>query len=69
MWFLTVLSLVGVVLNIKRKKSCFAVWSFTNFVWAVIDFRTGLPEQGVLFSVYFVLAIWGLWEWRRLANR
>lgn len=65
MWLLTGMSLLGVVLNIKKKKSCFIVWGITNASWAVIDFRAGLPEQGVLFAVYFCLAVWGLIEWRR----
>ncbi len=63
MWILTAISLIGVVLNIKKKKSCFLIWGVTNAAWAVIDFRAGLPEQGVLFTVYFCLAVWGLIEW------
>ena len=65
MWFLTALSLIGVVLNIKKKKLCFIVWGFTNAAWAIIDFWADLPAQGVLFTIYFLLAIWGLIEWRR----
>ena len=63
-WFLTSLSIVGVILNIKRKKVCFIIWAFTNASWAVIDFIKGIPAQGVLFTVYFILAIWGIIEWR-----
>ena len=63
MWVLTGLSLVGVVLNIKKQKACFIIWGFTNAVWAVIDFKAGLPAQGVLFSVYFCLAVWGFIAW------
>jgi len=65
MWILTALSLIGVILNIKKKKSCFIVWGVTNAAWAVIDFRAELPAQGVLFTVYFFLAVWGLIEWGR----
>lgn len=64
-WALTLLSLIGVILNIKKQKSCFLIWGFTNAAWAVIDFSAGLPAQGVLFALYFVLAVWGLIEWRR----
>ncbi len=65
MWILTAISLIGVVLNINKKKSCFICWIISNACWAVIDFSAGLPEQGVLFSVYFCLACWGLIAWRR----
>ena len=63
-WLLTILSIIGVILNIKRKKVCFIIWAFTNASWAVIDFIKGIPAQGVLFTVYFILAIWGIIEWR-----
>ena len=63
MWMLTAASLVGVVLNIKKNKACFAIWAVTNAAWAVIDYNAGLTAQAALFAVYFVLAVWGLIEW------
>jgi nicotinamide riboside transporter PnuC len=65
MWMLTAASLVGVVLNIKKHKACFAIWAITNAAWAVIDYMAGLTAQAALFAIYFCLAIWGLVEWRR----
>lgn len=65
MWLLTGLSLIGVVLNIKKKKICFIVWGVTNAIWAVIDFEAGLPAQGMLFIAYFCLSIWGLVAWSK----
>lgn len=64
MWFLTALSLYGVVLNIRKRRECFYVWGVTNASWAVVDFHAGLFAQAALFGVYFALAIWGVWEWR-----
>jgi nicotinamide riboside transporter PnuC len=61
---LTVLALVGVVLNIKRKRACFYVWLFTNASWAVVDFYKGIPAQGLLFTIYTALAVWGILEWK-----
>lgn len=63
-WLLTALSLVGVVLNIKKRKACFMVWAITNAAWAVIDFQAGLPAQSALFVVYFLLCLWGIVAWR-----
>lgn len=65
MWFLTAFSLLGVVLNIKRKKFCFIIWGVTNATWAIIDYQAGLIAQAALFAIYFCLAIWGLIEWGR----
>ena len=61
---LTVLALVGVVLNIKRKRACFYIWLFTNASWAVVDFYKGIPAQGLLFTIYTVLAVWGILKWK-----
>jgi len=63
MWVITVLSLIGVVLNIKKRKECFLIWLFTNTVWMIYDFRIGAVEQGFLFMIYTGLAIWGIFEW------
>ena len=62
---LTLASLAGVILNIKKNRACFWVWLITNFTWAVIDLWMGIYLQAFLFFVYFLLAIWGLLEWKR----
>ena len=64
MWINATLSLLGVVLNIHKKRSGFAIWMGTNASWAIIDWRAGLYAQSVLFAVYFVLAVWGYWKWK-----
>lgn len=64
-WILTILSIFGVVLNAHRKRVCFLVWMFTNFCWMIIDFKQGIPEQGTLFFIYFLLAIYGWVKWRK----
>ncbi len=63
LWILTLISLAGVVLNILRDRRGFLCWMFSNAAWAVVDLRAGLPEQAFLFSVYFVLAVWGWFNW------
>jgi nicotinamide riboside transporter PnuC len=65
MWFVTFLSIIGVVLNIKKNKLCFAIWIFTNATWMIVDFRAGLHAQAFLFAVYTCLAVWGLYRWWR----
>ena len=63
-WLITILSIMGVVLNVKRVRACFHVWAVTNAAWMVIDITHGLYAQATLFAVYFLLAIWGIVEWR-----
>jgi nicotinamide riboside transporter PnuC len=63
-WLLTFFSLIGVILNIHKRKECFYIWAVTNFAWAIYDFIIGATAQGVLFTVYFILAIYGIIKWR-----
>ena len=62
-WALTALSIIGVILNIKRIRAGFLLWCATNASWAIIDYRAGLYAQSALFVVYFVLAVVGFYQW------
>lgn len=64
-WLLTILSLTGVVLNIKKRRAGFYFWLPANIGWAIIAFRAHLPALGVLWVVYAGLAVWGIIEWRQ----
>lgn len=63
-WLVTAGAITGVILNIKKKRACFYIWAVTNACWAIVDFCAGIPAQGVLFTVYFGLAVWGIIEWK-----
>lgn len=60
-----IVSLAGVWLNIKKLREGFLIWSFTNAMWAYIDFKSGLLAQGLLFSVYLILSIVGWFSWKK----
>jgi nicotinamide riboside transporter PnuC len=60
-----VLSLVGVILNIKKKRVCFVIWLFTNASWCIVDAIHGIWTQSFLMLVYTGLAVWGIIEWRK----
>jgi len=64
-WIITLFSLIGVVLNIKKRRLCFYFWGVTNLSWAMIDFYKGIHAQGTLMVIYFGLSIWGLIEWEK----
>lgn len=64
-WIITALSIVGVVLNIKHRRECFYVWAFTNAAWTAVDLYYQIWAQATQQFVYFALAIWGLYEWKR----
>lgn len=64
-WIVTAFSILGVVLNIYKNKWCFAIWAVTNFSWMIIDFREEIYSQSLLFAVYFILAVFGLYKWSK----
>jgi nicotinamide riboside transporter PnuC len=63
-WLIAAASLAGVVLNIRRRRACFAIWMATNTSWCVVDAHAGLPAQASLMAVYAGLAVWGYLAWR-----
>lgn len=64
-WGLMCLSLVGVVLNVKKNIACFYIWIIANSGWVIIDLKQGLPAQAMLFVVYALTCFWGIYEWRK----
>lgn len=64
-WAVVVFSIIGVVLNIYKIRWCFVIWGVTNFSWMIIDFYHGVYSQAFLFMIYFILALYGLYQWSR----
>lgn len=63
-WLTAILSLTGVVLNIRKRRECFYLWAVSNSIWCCIDLYHGIYAQAALMAVYFGLAIWGIVAWR-----
>ncbi len=64
-WTLTVISIVGAVLNIKKKRSSFAVYTVANIGWIAVNIYHGIYAQAALFLVFTGLSTWGWIEWGR----
>ena len=60
---LTGLSIVGAVLNIKKRRSGFAVYTVANVGWIIVDLYNGIYAQAALFLVFTALSTWGWIEW------
>jgi hypothetical protein len=67
-WLLAIVSLVGTYLNIKKQKICFVIWGFTNALWVLYDTSIGAYAQAALMLSYFVLAVHGFYEWRKVTK-
>jgi nicotinamide riboside transporter PnuC len=64
-WSLAVLSIIGAILNIRKKRSGFAVYTVANMGWIIVDIYYGIYAQALLFAVFTVLSSWGWIEWGR----
>jgi len=58
-----VVSLIGTIANIHRRRWCFLLWMFTNATWAAYDYAIGAHGQAALQFAYFWLAVWGWFRW------
>ena len=56
-------SILGAVLNIKKKRSSFAVYTFANIGWIAVNLYHGIYAQAALFFVFTALSTWGWIEW------
>ncbi|HML88911.1 MAG TPA: nicotinamide mononucleotide transporter [Methylomusa anaerophila] len=64
-WLIAGAALFATILNIRKDRRCFLIWTGTNLYWTVYDAVNGLYAQAALFMVYLVLALVGLWKWRK----
>ncbi len=64
-WVIAALSLIGVILNIRKDKRCFIFFTVGNAGWIVIDLMIGLYAQVLLFFVLTLLSIYGYIAWKR----
>lgn len=68
MWLLTIISLVGNVLNSFRVKWCFAIWILCNITWLIIDANKGIYSRMTLDAVQTVFCFIGFHEWSKHGN-
>lgn len=64
-WALAVISLIGTVLNVKKIKYCFYIWTVSNILWLTYDLYIGLYSRALLDVVHLGLALWGIYAWRK----
>jgi len=64
MWGVSAVSFAATVANIKKRRWCFYAWAVTNALWTAYDiYKHAYPQAGLM-AAYFLLALWGIWEWR-----
>jgi nicotinamide riboside transporter PnuC len=62
-WVATAVALVGVWLNNRRRRACFALWLVSNSMTFLLHAIAGMWPLAARDGAFFVLAIHGWWLW------
>ena len=62
---LTLTSIAGAVCNARGHIWGFYIWVPANLGWIAYDIAIGQYSQAVLFFVYTIIAIYGIYQWRK----
>jgi nicotinamide riboside transporter PnuC len=69
LYILIAMGLIGQVLITKNKRSGYLLWVIADIAWAIFNFSQGKTlgafEQGILWSVYFIISLWGYLIWKK----
>ena len=64
-WIASAISISGVLLNAKKKISCWPVWIFASFIWIYISIENKDIPQLILWSVFAVFDAYGWYQWNK----
>ena len=67
-WIATAIALTGTILNVKKLRACFYLWTITNTMWLIFDIHNNLPSRAILDAVQLALAVWGIWAWKTVKD-
>lgn len=62
----TIVCFAGMILNVKKMKSCFVVWLIGNTIWLLIDIQSMAISRVILDIMQQIFNLWGLIEWRKI---
>jgi len=69
LWTLTVLALIGTVLNVKQERIGFLFWMVSNMGFTISHTLMQIYPVAVLFLVYFFLAVAGWRSWGKKVQK
>lgn len=69
MWFVTLVSIIGSILNAKKSKWCFYIWITANLIWLTYDIHIRLYSRAALDVVQTIICISGIIHWAKEDKR
>ncbi len=64
-WSLSAISMVGAILNVKKRPSSFAFWVVSNWGWVLVSAYRNDWAQASMWVLYGCISAWGLCSWRK----
>lgn len=61
----TIICFAGMILNVKKKKTCFIVWLIGNTIWLLIDIYAVAISRVILDVIQQLFNLWGIIEWKK----
>lgn len=68
-WLMSAIAFAGTVMNAERNKWGFVFWLISNLYMSVRFFVIKEYAQSILFFLYFILAIRGIFSWTKKEER
>ena len=72
MYILITMCLIGQIFVTKNKRIGYILWILADGYWAIFNFMQykvlGALEQGILWSMYFLISTWGFIIWKKDKN-
>lgn len=69
MWVVTIISLIGSVLNAKKSKWCFYIWILANMLWLTYDIHIELYSRAALDVIQTIICVSGIIYWNKEENQ
>jgi nicotinamide riboside transporter PnuC len=68
-WIVTIICLVGTILNVKKIQFCFILWTIGNLLWLILDMYNKVYSRSLLDIIQLILAVWGYIAWKKESNK
>ena len=64
-WIVTLICVIGVIINAQKKIQGFYWWMVGNACWIIINLYNGVWAAAALFTFYFCMCFYGLYMWKK----
>lgn len=64
-WLISCISIIGAVMNAKKIKWGFVLWTIANVLWIVFNVYTQTYSQIPIWIVFSIICVWGFITWSK----